>query len=139
MFLTLLSLFFSTGKVVYCYDGDTCRYQDHLGLSVNIRVAGIDAPELKANEPFAVEAKTFINNLIKGKRVIIKQYGIGYYQRPIVSIWLASTDIGEELIKSGYARTKRGYFDKEKLRQYRAHELNAKIKKIGIWSRPNNL
>lgn len=72
--LIIITLFlFPTSQadtVLKCYDGDTCTILTDNKEKFNLRLWGIDAPELKQN--YGKEAKEFLNNLVKDKTVTIE-------------------------------------------------------------------
>src|SRR4051812_7767543 len=61
-------------EILSCHDGDTCRAKLPGGLTLNVRFAGIDAPEVASfvhaqGQPLGAEAGEFLSQLIVGKNV----------------------------------------------------------------------
>ena len=98
----------SASRIVSCYDGDTCRVQTPGGLNFNVRLFGIQAPELP-NEKGAQKAKRAINKLLKGKEVSVEQLDRDRYNRPVVEIKLEDLNINKEMLRLGLAKRYTGY------------------------------
>ena len=91
----------------YCYDGDTCNAK-MLGVpdtlkKIKIRINGIDTPEIKGKcereKKLALEAKVFINDLIKNSTVIyLKNLKWGKYGgRVVADLYIDKRDYREYL------------------------------------------
>ena len=95
--------------VTKVYDGDTIKAQGH-DIIIYVLLAGIDAPEIELRkqqqgQPYAQEAKRYLEKLILNKRVDIKGYGLGPYpyNHLIGEISLKGTIINIAMIKKGLA------------------------------------
>ena len=98
---------------VACYDGDTCKFNiKHLhpiiGNEINIRVAGIDTPELRAKcdveKQLAISAKLFVQNeLMFAKRIDLLNIKRGKYFRIVADVEVDGKDIGKLLLDKGFA------------------------------------
>ena len=78
-------------------DGDTIVID-----SVNIRLAGIDAPEL--DHPYGRNAKYALIQLCKGQTVLAEMDGSSSYDRPVATCYLADgRDLSAEMVKLGLA------------------------------------
>lgn len=141
-FLLILNVFSQTlwageAMVQSCHDGDTCTVQV-AGLSIKVRLVGIDAPEVgrkrMGGQPFGEEAGDFLNKRVAGKKLNLTQYGIDAYNRPLVTIETPEkTLVNEELVRNGLAevyegKTKYDITNLEKL------QGQAKSEKKGMWS-----
>ena len=74
-------------KVTRVTDGDTIKVSGN-GLSITIRLVGIDAPETskKKNEPgqpFSQKSTKYLASLVLNKLVTVKSYGTGRYGRTL--------------------------------------------------------
>lgn len=96
--------FHSVSKVV---DGDTF----YLDNGEKIRLIGVDAPESRRTGKkeigyFGKEAKEYVTNLLKGKKVELK-FDVGrydQYHRTLAYVYLEDgTFLNAELVKQGYA------------------------------------
>ena len=124
-------------KVTKIFDGDTIQAEG-FGLKFKIRLVGIDTPELgkkkQKNQPYSQEAKQKLSRLIHEKTIGLKQYGTGGYNRVLAEVFVGSTNVNLEIVRSGLAEVYRGkqpnefnsdlYFQAEKL---------AKQSQKGMW------
>ena len=102
------------GKVTKVVDGDTFYAEVDLGFHVTTRVcfrlANIDTPEIysPSNELELIhgrEAKSFVEDMILDKEVIIRTYKTGKYGRWLAFVYLeGATTLSEELVKAGLAK-----------------------------------
>lgn len=129
--------------ILNCHDGDTCRVRSSDNIVLKIRLIGIDAPEVsnkknKDNQPYGKESKTFINNLIKGKSVTLKNYGTDQYGRNLSEIFLGKNNINLKMVEMGMAEVYSGKIEKNfKIEIYQETEKKTKKNKLGIWSLAN--
>jgi endonuclease YncB( thermonuclease family) len=125
--------------VYHCHDGDTCRVRIAEAVWLNIRLAGIDAPEVgggrkRAGQPMGDQARDFLNGAIKGKTVKLRQLDLDQYNRPVVELTLGDKKINEQLVAEGWAEVYRGKAKRLDRAPYEAAEAEAKKAKKGIWS-----
>jgi micrococcal nuclease len=129
--------------VLNCHDGDTCRMRSSDNITLKIRLIGIDAPEVankksKKSQTYGKESKEYINNLIKGKLVTLKNYDTDQYGRNLSEIFLDKENVNLKMIEKGMAEVYKGKSDKKlNIEIYQETEKKAKKSKIGIWSLPN--
>jgi micrococcal nuclease len=100
-------------KFIKNYDGDTItvyinKIPDFIGKEINIRIAGIDTPELKGttgNEhKRAIKAKNLVYEYCSSARKIeLRNIQQGKYFRLVAQVYCDGTDIGLMLIKKGLA------------------------------------
>jgi endonuclease YncB( thermonuclease family) len=125
-------------EVLYCHDGDTCRVKINSALWVNVRLAGIDAPEVKgrgkSGQPMAQEARDFISAKLKGKVVDMRQTDLDGYNRPVVEFFMDDKLLNVEVLKKGLAEAYRGKTKRLDKVMYLSAEDEAKQAKLGIWS-----
>jgi endonuclease YncB( thermonuclease family) len=132
--------------VTSVYDGDTIACQG-CGIIFRVRLAGIDAPEKgqgkRPEQPYAEAARKYLENLVLGKKVIIKQielhrhnYVLGIVSLERESGFFSSNrqNINLEMLKWGFAEITRGKH-KFDIRPYLQAEKEAKAKKLNIWSK----
>ncbi len=150
------------GVVVHVTDGDTVRVR-HVtswhsnskftgSLSDNtiiIRLAAVDAPETakqgREGQPYSEEAKKFVTENLKGKKVRIKllakdQYGralgrLKYHKTGLFILTSSERDISEQLLSKGLAVVYRGggaQYDGG-IEQWNKLEQKAILKKRGMW------
>ena len=91
-----------------CYDGDTCTTKN----GEKIRLACIDAPEIKGKnaEPIkAKKSKEFLNNLFLNKKVFIKRITTDRYGRTVAELFIDDINIQKLLVNEGYAKVYERY------------------------------
>lgn len=107
--LSAENLTFSNVRVI---DGDTLAVTlGNLPPPLNklsIRLSGIDTPELKGKcakeRVLAVEAKVFLQNLLTGNTVTVKDYSWDKYGGRILGkVYLLRTDVANLMLLYGYA------------------------------------
>jgi endonuclease YncB( thermonuclease family) len=131
--------------VTSVYDGDTIGCQG-FGIIFRVKLAGIDAPERgtrkRPEQPYAKEARTYLKELVLGKKVTIKQIGLNRSNLILAIVYLETSkglfsserqNINLEMIKQGYAEVDpvRNGLD---IGPYRKAQQTAKKQKLNIWS-----
>ena len=106
-------------------DGDTFGCDDY-----TVRLAGIDAPELK--EHYGKELSDILEEMIDGKVIWLSITGIGYYGRTIAYADINLVDIGQYLLENGYV--KHIEYNHLYSSNYGKYEWMAKAYQKGIWA-----
>lgn len=124
-------------KVLKVFDGDSFQVSA-LGFVVNIRMAGIDAPELayedRPGQPMAPEAKALLEKYVLNHKVILKNYGIDGYQRQLSEVFLDGKNINLEMVQQGLAEVYKGRLPKDfNPEPYFKAQKQAIIEKKGVW------
>ena len=115
LFIVLLSLLFALPSSAYdlsasatrVIDGDTIIVNIHewppeIGEEMRVRLAYIDAPEMKGEcIGKALEAKRFLE-FVEGKEVMLKNVKKGKYFRLVSEVWYGGVDMGELMVGMGY-------------------------------------
>lgn len=96
-----------TGKVVGVHDGDTLTLLVVGNQQVKVRLAGIDAPELK--QPYGQQAKQALSALAFGQEVKVDGSGPDKYGRTLGTVWVGTVNVNAELVKQGAAWVYRAY------------------------------
>jgi micrococcal nuclease len=113
-------------------DGDTIELKG----GERIRYIGLDAPEL--GEPLYEEAKEFQEKVVLGSYVRIeacKEEPRDGYGRTLAFVYKGNVDVGEQLLRYGYARTLfMGRCGRAMARDYRKIERGAFLVGLGVWS-----
>lgn len=120
-------------KVIGIIDGDTYDILKN-NTSERIRIDGIDAPE--KGMPFYKVSKKHLSNLIFSKFITIEFIEKDKYGRWVGRGFIDKLDISAEMIRAGMAWHFKKYSDSEILSDL---EIEAKNRKLGIWSNPNPL
>ena len=85
-------------EVMAVLDGDTLL----LDGKVRLRLRQVDAPELDfCGGP---EAKKLLEELVKDKKVVLQEYILDQYGRPMALVYQGNKFINKEMIKSGWVR-----------------------------------
>ena len=103
---------FNKVSLVSVYDGDTfrvnlkCKYRIFC-KSIPIRVRGVDCPEIKsgsdATKALAKQAKEFTKNFLSSGKIFLRNCGRDKYFRLLCDVKVNGQNLGEELMKAGYA------------------------------------
>ncbi len=134
-------------KVVAVVDGDTLVVRDERARRHEIRIAGVDAPEIR--QPYGVRSRARLAELVYGKRVTVSWYKRDRYDRVLAHVWLdlmepcnappcpRAIDVGHAQITAGLAWHDREHLDEqgaeERVRYARA-EQEARSKRAGLWA-----
>jgi len=138
--LTLPTLSFPAPfKVIRVYDGETIMAQGH-DIVIKVRLVGIDAPEMGRDkrypgQPYSLESKNHLADLLLNKTVEIRGYGLDVYNQVLGLITIDGRNINLEMVFSGMARASKRRPPREfDLAPYQNAERQAKRGKRGIWS-----
>ena len=92
-------------------DGDSITCQG-CGITFKLRLAGIDAPEEdfrgRSGQPYAEQARKFLQGLVLKKQVTIEQVGLDGFNRVLGIVYVSSQNINLEMVGQGYAEVYRG-------------------------------
>lgn len=119
------------GIVVSVHDGDTIKVRDNEQI-YNIRLVGIDAPELK--QPFGVTSQRNLSRLVLHQNVTIIYTSKDKYNRLLGQVFKKKTDINKHMVVFGYAWHYAKYSKDEALAK--AQEKAQKLKR-GLWANPS--
>lgn len=117
------------GFVTKVYDGDTATVTTADQTIYKIRLAKIDAPELK--QDFGKEAKACLVDKILNQKVMVKITTKDFYQRYLGEIFRNGISINEQLIEEGCAWV---YVHYTKDKNLLFLEKEARLEKKGLWS-----
>jgi len=122
-------------KVIAIKDGDTIEvlYENN---PVSIRLAHIDCPEIKKQQPFGQAAKTFTSDICFGQIVTVENEGkFDRYKRCIAVIINDNNEnVNKALVKAGLAWH---FLKYSKDSTYDDLETIARKSKIGLWADEN--
>ncbi|CAC9586582.1 hypothetical protein [uncultured Gammaproteobacteria bacterium] len=114
-------------KTLYIVDGDS--------VSVQMRIAGIDTPEItqpcQKIQHQTIDcgrlAEGYLKKLLSttSGKLLITPIAIDHYQRILVRVYKGNTDIGRAMVELGMAFSYKN--------TYRQEEGSAKSKKLGFW------
>ena len=132
-------------KLISVIDGDTIRVISN-GKKIKVRLLGINAPETgspgsyRKRECFGVEASSYLKKIISDNDVVILQTDstqskYDKYGRLLAYVYLPNEiEVGEKMIKDGYAYeyTYRHAYKKQKT--YKQAEVYARQHNLGLWA-----
>jgi endonuclease YncB( thermonuclease family) len=127
----------TTGKVVAVLDGDTLTVIDGAKQQYEVRIDGIDAPEME--QAFGDRAKKSLYDLVYGKTVTITGSKPDRRGRVIGKVTLRDKDIGLMQIERGLAWYFRKYangLSREDAQKYELAEDGARTRQRGLWASP---
>lgn len=112
-------------KLIRVVDGDTVDLMIDLGFNIwhkiRVRLDGINTPESRTRDlkekALGLEAKTFTENFLNGKEIIVLTNKQGKFGRFLANLKVNGQDLSEALIEVNLAREyhgeKRGSWFKE--------------------------
>jgi endonuclease YncB( thermonuclease family) len=125
------------GKVTVVAEGDTLTVLDGSNRQHNIRLIGIDAPEL--NQAFGEKAKKSLSDLVYGKTVTVTGSKTDRDLYILGKVMLGARDINLEQIRRGFAWFYRRYateLSRDDARAYESAEDDARARERGLWADP---
>jgi len=132
-----------TGRVVGISDGDTITVLDASNTQHKIRLAGIDAPELK--QAFGTRSKQNLSRMAYDMDARLECHKTDRYKREVCKVWVQPSDCptcgktldaGHAQIIAGLAWWYRAYAKEqfaEDQGRYESAEDEARLRKWGLW------
>lgn len=120
-----------TGRVVAVADGDTLTLLTAGNQQVKVRLAGIDAPELR--QPYGQKAKQALSDWAFGKTARVESPGPDKYGRTLGTVFVGAVNVNAALIEQGAAWVYRKYSHDPYLLTL---ESQAQAAKRGLWVLP---
>jgi endonuclease YncB( thermonuclease family) len=121
------------GVICAVHDGDTVTLQ--LGIDIKkIRLAGIDAPELK--QPYGIESRDALRQDVLNQQVTVLTIKSDKYGRSVGKVLLEGEDVNLKQVSRGLAWVYTDYIKElaaEDRELYRAAESAANDAHIGLW------
>ena len=119
------------GSIGQVHDGDTLTVLI-AGRESRVRIAKIDAPEF--GQPYGDDARNALASLVRGRKVRLEIEDTDQYGRLIARIYVADSNVGEEMVRQGYAWAFRRFNPGQRLRDL---EREARAAKVGLWAQAN--
>jgi endonuclease YncB( thermonuclease family) len=127
-----------TGIANKVHDGDSIHITPAGQKRVIVRLAGIDAPELK--QRFGLPARDHLRSILLNKPVEARCHKIDRYERRLCVVYRDGTDINLAMVSAGLAWHYKKYQNEQtrkQRRQYASAEHEARTRRLGLW-RDNN-
>ena len=119
-------------------DGDSVTALSDNGTKLRIRLLGIDAPEVphgkKPGQPYADEARDYLDHLIGGKTVRVDAYGRDQHHRVLAVLWDEQLNVNLLLVAMGYAEIYRSAPCQVWCRELEQTEAQARRDRVGMWA-----
>ncbi|HYA14052.1 MAG TPA: thermonuclease family protein [Syntrophales bacterium] len=136
------------GFVSRVFDGNNIIVKTRDRKTLKVCLYGTDAPELnkinlktrriiKQGQPFASEAKSFLSSMVFGKdvRIDVMEIKMNGHKKLVSIVWVGEKNVNLEMIKTGMSEAYVDYIeDKQYRHQFLEAEIEAKEKRLGIWS-----
>ncbi len=130
-----------SGKVVRGADGDTLTVAAHGAGKVNVRLYGIDAPEVRHKEtpgqPFGRDARQALKSLTFGRSVRVEIVDVDSHDRAVGVVYESGVDINLAMVREGWAWAYRRYLAAPYASEYLGAERAARAKRLGLWKQAN--
>jgi len=115
-------------------DGDSLRVANAAGEEFDLRLASLDAPELR--QAFGTEAKQHLQNLMGSQEIIAWKIGTDRYDRLLVFLFIEQSDgqlfeINSQMIRDGFAWHYKQHSSNPVLDNI---ENDARTSRVGLWS-----
>ncbi len=124
-----------SGSVDSVHDGDTVHIKDRDGHMHKVRLANIDAPEIK--QAYGIASRDALKACIEGQSVVVNVVAVDQYQREVGQIMLKNVDINLWMVQQGYAWHYASIAQKQQDRfgfsRYQDAQLQARQKRLGLW------
>lgn len=125
-----------TGRVVDVASGDSITITDASNTEFKVRLSGIDAPEKQ--QPFGMESKKSLTDLIYAKEVTVSWIKRDYHKRVVGKVLFNKTDINLEQVKRGMAWVFKHFLDdpySQDQSDYVDAQEEAEKRRLGLWSK----
>lgn len=122
------------GRVVSVADGDTITVLSDEKMQHRIRLAGIDAPELK--QAFGKASRQHLALLVAGKPVLVEWHKRDRYGRIVGKVFQNGSDVCLAQVRAGMAwwfKRYAGEQTEEDRKRYAGAEQQARVERVGLW------
>ncbi len=123
------------GQVVRVWDGDSLHLLDRNGYRHKIRLADIDAPEIR--QAWGTVCRQRLQARVLQQTVEAELLTTDRYGRAVARVWLAGEDVGLQQIAAGcawhYRSVARQRRDAAQYAVYAEAENRARDQKLGLW------
>ena len=128
-------VFIHPNRLVKVVDGDTIRILDQKSNVIKVRLAGIDAPELR--QQYGIQSRIALKKMLKDRKLTIQILNKDRYGRSVGIVYIDQLDVNHNMIKEGNAWAYRKYLKTlpgHKGIHYIEAETTSKLQKKGLWA-----
>jgi endonuclease YncB( thermonuclease family) len=118
------------GVVSHVTDGDTLWVRPPGSPPVQVRIQGLDAPEIC--QPFGQQARDALAERVLHRPVRVSTRARDMYQRSVGTVSLDGQDVGAWLVAHGFAWSARY---RGRAGPYAQEEARARQARLGLWAR----
>ncbi|THB71452.1 MAG: thermonuclease family protein [Desulfovibrio sp.] len=120
------------GTVVRCGDGDSLTVRSESGALHEIRLFGVDCPEL--HQEYGPDALTATEEFSLNSQVEVLSMEMDQYGRLISLVILADGSVlNRELVREGHAWVYSRHCDKDFCGEWDADQMAAQAQGLGLW------
>ena len=123
-----------TGPVTKVHDGDSIHITPKCKERVIIRLAGIDAPEIK--QRFGIASRNKLRSMILNRTAEAKCHKTDRYRRQVCVVYFDGEDVNLQMVRAGMAWHYKEYESEQsssQRRQYSKAESRARSDQLGLW------
>jgi len=117
--------------------GDALTAISASGDKLRVRLLGIDAPEIEHDQrtvqPFAKEARDYLEHLIRGGRIKLEIYGKSRQAHLLAVLWRDQLNVNVLMVAMGYAEVPQDMACEAYCRELRLAEKRARRDRMGMW------
>lgn len=126
------------GVVTKVIDGDSMLVTATNGKKLNIRLYGVDAPEVGTPEqPFGKNAQRALEVMVANKNVRLEIMAATKSKSTVAIVWTVENVVNKEMLKNGWAWAYRQGLRSPYATEYIALEEQARIEQRGLWEQRN--
>lgn len=126
-----------TATVDRVTSGDALTAISASGDKLRVRLLGIDAPEIEHDQrtvqPFAKEARDYLEHLIRGGRIKLEIYGKSRQAHLLAVLWRDQLNVNVLMVAMGYAEVPQDMACEAYCRELRLAEKRARRDRRGMW------
>lgn len=130
-----------TGKVVRVADGDTVTVAARGGRKTNVRLYGIDAPEVRHRETpgqaYGRQARQALKGLTLGRNVRVRIVDVDTHGRSVGIVSEGDVNVNLAMVRTGWAWAYRRHLSAPYASEFIDAEREARARRLGLWQDAN--
>ena len=126
------------GVVTKVTDGDSILVTATNGKKMNIRLYGVDAPEVgKPEQPYGKNAQRALEEMVANKHVRLEIMAVNKGKSTVAIVWTVENIVNKEMLKHGWAWAYRKELESSYASEYIDLEDQARKERRGLWEESN--